>query len=271
MPPEIARIRPKVLMIGAHGLVVDNVRVLLRTMGCDCVIGSTIKKAVVLLEKEKPDAAILDTQLLASSPPNISATAHKIAVRLQGRVVVLTREERGSQLPVLEAYSLPRVHVDLVFQELWPCLDSLLHGNTAPRQAMHRAQIVFDSSLQPLAAGVRTAQSRDRWLLYECGDVMVDLWLEPQGDSQHIRLMGQILREAKSKSQFHCAPVVLQSKAEPIEATTTNELGEFQLDFHPHPNLRLEIGVRENHWVSLPLPDSNDSERESTEEFRSSR
>jgi hypothetical protein len=50
---------------------------------------------------------------------------------------------------------------------------------------------------------------------------------------------------------------------EPIEATTTNELGEFYLDFDPHPHLRLEIAVRENQWVSVELPDSSDAFRKS--------
>lgn len=60
MAAEATHTQPKVLMIGAHQLVLDNVRVLLSTMGCQCVICLTLKQALALLEKEKPDAAIVD-------------------------------------------------------------------------------------------------------------------------------------------------------------------------------------------------------------------
>ena len=263
MGAEVTRTQPKVLMIGAHRLVLDNVRVLLAPMGYQCLIGSSLKKALVLLEKEKPDAAVVDVQVLVSSQAEILLALHKVFLRLPGRAVVLTREEEDSQLPVLDAYYLPKVPVDLIFQELLPCLDLLFHRNIVPRQALDSARLVFDSSLQPSPAGVRSAPLVDHRLLYECGDVMVDLWLEPHRDSNRIKLVGQILHEVKSGSLLPCSPVVLQSKLEPMEATTTNELGEFCLDFDPHPHLRLEIGVRKNHWVSVELPDSSDAFRES--------
>jgi hypothetical protein len=256
MPAQVTRTPPKVLMIGAHRLVLDNVRVLLRTMGCLCVVGSNVKEALALLEKERPDAAILDHHLLDSSPAEVSAALHTIALRLEGLVVVLTREQGDSGLlNVVDAYSLPKVPVDVLFQELWPCLDSLLHRNIAPRRVKHSARLVFDSFLQPLADGVRSGQALDHRLLYESGDVMVDLLLEPPGSSQHMKLVGQILDPTKPGPRVHSAPVVLQNKTEPIEIAITNELGEFQFDFDPGPNLKLEIGVRENHWLSLKLPD----------------
>jgi hypothetical protein len=243
-------------MIGAHQLVLDNVRVLLGTMGCLCVVGSSLKEARTLLENEKPEAAILDPQLLDSSPAEVLAALHTIALRLQGRVVVLTREQGDARLlNVADAYSLPKVPVDVLLQELWPCLDSLLHRNIAPRRAKHSARLVFDSFLQPLADGVRSAPPSDRRLLYESGDMMVDLLLEPPRDSQGIKLVGQILDRTKPGPQLHRVPVVLQGKTEPIELATTNEQGEFQFDFDPRPDLKLEIGVRENHWLSLELPD----------------
>ncbi|PYT76396.1 MAG: hypothetical protein DMG40_26260 [Acidobacteria bacterium] len=263
MGAEFTPTQPKVLMIGVYRLVLDNVRVLLGTMRCQCVIGSSIKEALGLLEEEKPEAAIIDMQVLASAPAQTLLDLHKFVLGLRGRAVVLTSAEWDLQLPVLDAYCLPKVSVDLLFQELVPCLELLLRGNIAPRQKIHSARLVFDSSLQPLPAGVRSAPPTDHRLLYESGDVMVDLWLEPYRDSGRINLVGQILHEIKSGSLLYCAPVVLQSKVEPIEATTTNELGEFHLDFDPHPHLRLEIGVRENQWVSVELPDSSNAARES--------
>lgn len=263
---EVTPVWPKVLMIGARRLVLDNVRILLATMGYPCVVGSGLKEALVLLEKEKPAAAVVDVQVLVSSPAEILLALHTVVLRLQGRAVVLSDEEKGLQIPVLDAYNLPKVPVALLFQELLPCLDLLLHRNFAPRRAMHSARLVFDSSLHPLPSGARSARLADHRLLYQSGDVAVDLWLEPQRDSNRIKLVGQILHEVKSGPLLHgspVSPVVLQGKLEPIGATTTNELGEFYLDFDPHPHLRLEIGVGEEQWVSLDLPDASDALRKS--------
>src|SRR5205807_4846864 len=113
MPAKVSRTPPKVLMIGAHQLVLDNVRVLLGTMGCLCVVGSNVKDVRALLEKEKPDAAVLDPQLLDSPPVEVLAALHTVALSLQGRVVVLTRDQDDSEfLNVVDAYSLPKVPVD---------------------------------------------------------------------------------------------------------------------------------------------------------------
>src|SRR5437879_2697641 len=157
MPAKVTRTPPKVLAIGADWLVLDNIRVLLGTKGCLCVVGSNINEARALLEKERPDAAVLDPQLLDSSPTEALAALHTIALGLQGRVAVLTQEQIDSQLlNVVDAYSLPKVPVEALLQELWPCLDSLLHRKIAPRRTKHTGRLVFNSFLQPLAVGVRS-------------------------------------------------------------------------------------------------------------------
>lgn len=105
MDVEVAHTQPKVLMIGEHQLVLDNVRVLLSTMGCQGVICSTLKQALALLEKVKPEAAIVDEQVLVHSPVEILLALHKVVLRLQGRAVVLTREEKNLQLSFLTVLS----------------------------------------------------------------------------------------------------------------------------------------------------------------------
>jgi hypothetical protein len=222
------------------------------------------------LEREKPDAIVLDIERLISSTAEVVAALHKVVLKLPGRVILLARGDGDSQLrKVLDAYSLPKVPIDLVFQELWPCLDLLLDKKIAPRLAWSNARLVFDSFLQPSLAGIRSAHPAEHRLLYESGDVMLDLWLAPQRDSCRVQLAGQILNRANPDSQLPSAPVVLQSKEEPIKVATTNELGEFFFDLVPIPDLRLEIGVNENHWISVQLPDSNGADRETKDEFDS--
>jgi len=254
---EVARNQPKVLMLGANALVRDDVRVLLGSMGYHCVVASTLKEALVLLEAEKPDAVILDPRQVGSPPARMVAAFHKMVPTLRGRAIVLTDQECDPELlRVLDAYSLPQVPRDLLLQEVWPRLDSLLRRNIVHRQITHGARLVLDSFLRPLPAGVRySLQLSARKLLYESEDLMADLSLEPQGNLQRITLVGQVLDAAEPERRLAGLSLVLQGRAGPIAVASTNEFGEFHFDFDSEPGVRLEIGVKANHWVSLELPD----------------
>jgi len=205
VPVEIAQTQPKVLMLGANALVRDNVRVLLGSMGYHCLVASTLKEALTLLEQQKPDAAILDPQQADSPPARIVAAFHKMVPHLRGRAIVLIGEERDSALrQVLDAYFLPRVPRDALLQELWPSLDSLLRRMTTTQQVTRSAPLVFDNFLQPLLVGARFSHPTVRRLLYESDSLVAELSLEGQRDSQRITLVSQV---AKPEPQLSCLPV----------------------------------------------------------------
>ena len=265
---EIPRTQPKVSVISADALVRDNVRVLVGSMGYHCVAASTLKEALALLEAEKPDAVILDPRQVGSPPARMVAAFHRMVPTLRGRAIVLTDTESDQELlRVLDAYSLPQVPRDLLLQEVWPSLDSLVRRNIVHRQITQSARLVQDSFLQPLYAGVRNLQPLSaRRLLYESGSLMADLSLEPQENSQLITLVGQVLDSAQPERQLASLSLVLQGQAGPIAVATTNEIGEFHFDFDSEPRVTLEIGVKANHWVSLELPDSNGAIQGTAEE-----
>jgi DNA-binding NarL/FixJ family response regulator len=244
-------------VISADALVRDNVRVLVGSMGYHCVVASTLKQALALLEAEKPDAVILDPRQTGSPPARMVAAFHKMVPTLRGRAIVLTDKESDPELlRVLDAYSLPQVTRDLLLQEVWPSLVSLLRRKIVHRQITQSARLVQDSFLQPLYAGVRNLQQLSaRRLLYESGNLTADLSLEPKGNSQLITVVGQVLDAAKPEHQLASLSLVLQGQAGPLAVATTNEFGEFHFDFDSEPGVTLEIGVKANHWVSLELPD----------------
>jgi CheY-like chemotaxis protein len=247
--------QPKVLMLGANPLVRDNVRVLLRSMGYQCLVASARKDALRLLEHEKPDAAILDPHFLDSSPASVVAMFHKRAPGLRGRAIVLLREESDPELlEVLDAYSFPRVRLDALLRELWPSLDSLLRRVLPPRIVTRGAPLVFDSFLEPSFAGMRSLEGGCRQLRYESDTLVADFSLEGQSDSR-MTLTGQVLDTAKGEAQVGGVPVVLQGHAGLIGIAKTNEWGEFHFEFEPQPGITLEIRARENLWVSAGLPD----------------
>jgi CheY-like chemotaxis protein len=224
-------------MLSANRLVRDDVRVLLRSLGYHCVLASTLKDALELLEQAKPDAAILD---------------------LRGRLIVLVREESNSELlQVLDAYSLPRVRRDDLLRDLWPCLDSLLRRVVLPRQVTRGAPLIFDSFLELSSAGMRSLERGCRQLRYETDTLVADLSLEKRRDSERISLTGQILDTARKKPQLASVPIVIRGHAGLIGVVKTNEWGEFNSEIEPQPGVTLEIRAKENFWLSAGLPDLN--------------
>ncbi len=252
---EIRRQLRKVLIICEESSARDTMRVLLGSMGCQCVVASTVQQAIAVLEQENPDAAIVDPRSSGFSAASIISGFDKLYPSLRGRVVVLSGSESEPEVKdLLRRYSLPRVSRDRLLQELWGSLESLFHPNKILRRVVGAAHLVFDSFLQPMPAGVRGARLPDRRLVYQSESLMADLWLEPQSDSQRIALAGQIVDSARPDCQFDTIPVVLHGSKGAIAQATTDKFGEFHFNFEFEPSVALEIEVRGNHWVSITLP-----------------
>jgi hypothetical protein len=124
------------------------------------------------------------------------------------------------------------------------------------------ARLVFDSRLQPAAAGLRgTAAARQ--FLYEADDYVIDLRLEPQREVDRIWLVGQVLsrnrteRDGQGVLVTNCAAqgvlVRLVRGVLPVANTATNDFGEFQLEFEASNDLSVVIGMDEERAIVLPL------------------
>jgi len=243
------------------------VRVLLGSMGYQCLVAPTLKEALTLLEQGRPDAAILDPQQADSPPARVVAAFHKMVPHLRGRTIVLLGEESDPDLlQLLDAYFLPRVPQDALLQELWPSLDSLLRRMSTTQQVTRNAPLVFDSFLQPSLAGARSSHPAVRRLLYESDRLVADLSVEGHKDSQRVTLVGQVLDTAKPEPRLSSVPIVIQGHEGLMGMAKTNEWGEFRFEFNFEPGVSLEIGARQNYWVSVGLPDSKSVVARTTEE-----
>lgn len=244
----------KVLIICEESSTRDTMRVLLGSMGWQCVFAPGVQQAMTVIEQENPDAAILDPRTASSSAPSITSGFDKIYPSLRRRLLVLGG--KGSEPEVknlLEEYSLPCVSRDRLLQELWGALESLFRAREALRRVM-KARLVFDSFLQPMPAGVRSvSQLPFRQLVYRSGSLMADLWLEPQTDS-NVALVGQIVDSNKPDRPLDLTSVVLHGPKGRIAYATTNKFGEFRLSFDFQPSATREIEVGGNQWVSAALP-----------------
>jgi hypothetical protein len=118
------------------------------------------------------------------------------------------------------------------------------------------AELVFDSISQPLApafrGGVETVGSGARTLLYQSGDIRVDMWVEGRSPNR-LNVTGQVLNLHVSDQMVEKARVVLLQGERSLARTLTNELGEFQLEFRMQDDMRLAIEIALGRNVIIPL------------------
>jgi len=87
--------------------------------------------------------------------------------------------------------------------------------------------LVFDSFLEPLAAGIRSSQLSPRRLVYFAGDLVIDLRLEHR--ARRLRLVGQAERRGPDPSVGEMR-VAIQRETKTVARTRCNRYGEFQVE-----------------------------------------
>jgi hypothetical protein len=117
------------------------------------------------------------------------------------------------------------------------------------------ASLLFDSLCNPLPAGVRSAASASRQLLFGSGDLRIDLRIDPQDDTEKISLVGQILDAADPAAKLGSAQVALWRGHRVLAETLTNEFGEFHLECQLEPRFELRVSLPGQPHVCVPLVD----------------
>jgi len=115
------------------------------------------------------------------------------------------------------------------------------------------ARLLFDSSSNPIAAGVRSAATVARQLLYGVGAYRIDLRMEPQMDSDKVSLVGQILNSADPTKHAAAVPVVLLKGRKVLAESHTNAFGEFHLQCDLEGSLQLRLTLPHGSEVRIPL------------------
>jgi hypothetical protein len=123
---------------------------------------------------------------------------------------------------------------------------------TTLSEAKHGIRLLFDSKLGSVTAGLRGSVSA-RQFLYETDDYYIDLRLEPRREADSACLIGQVLSRSASERAAQKVTVRLQQGTLLLAETTTNQHGEFQLEFEASQNLCLAIGHSEADEIILPL------------------
>jgi hypothetical protein len=127
-------------------------------------------------------------------------------------------------------------------------------GQVQPRPDRSPLRLLFDSLLQPAAAGVRGSIPA-RQLLYETDELCIDLRLEVRRTEHRVCMVGQILSRTASQLSNQELPVRLYEQNLPVTESVTNQFGEFQLEFRSSDTVCLAIGQGEETRISLPRID----------------
>ena len=96
-------------------------------------------------------------------------------------------------------------------------------------RAFEVVRVVFDSALVPMPAGVRSATSARRKVLYAVGDLLVDVQIESR-HATRTTVVGQVTAPKGLEDHAEGVPVVVLRQMKVVAEGTTNRLGEFQLE-----------------------------------------
>lgn len=119
------------------------------------------------------------------------------------------------------------------------------------------ADKLFDSFRDPLPVGVRRLAGTERQVLYQAGELQLDLKIDKTHDVHERMIIGQLLPRASTPPGTLCLSKVMLREGERIvQSTYTNELGEFILCVVPKGSYNLEIllaNARKILVADLPL------------------
>jgi hypothetical protein len=125
-----------------------------------------------------------------------------------------------------------------------------LHGSH-PKPSV--AQLLFDSFTAPALAGVRSSSHDSRQMLYGFEDYRVDVRFEPNFDTDHALLVGQVLKSTSTGKNVAHVTVALVRGGKILGTAKTNEFGEFQLECDLGGRLELQLTLPDGSDLKVPM------------------
>ncbi|MGH9858865.1 MAG: hypothetical protein ACRD5F_02455 [Candidatus Acidiferrales bacterium] len=113
------------------------------------------------------------------------------------------------------------------------------------------AGLIFDSQAEAALAGIRSAATAPRQLLYRSGEFNIDLRIERETGRERQLLVGQVL--STTGRSVGSIPVALISALGPVSSGVTNEFGEFQLEMEARLRVQLLVWLYGAANLLVPL------------------
>ncbi len=129
-----------------------------------------------------------------------------------------------------------------------------LYGKRAKAPGL--VEVLFDSFLQPLAAGARSSESGIRQMLYRAEPYQVDLHIEAKPGANKIVVTGQLLDLRNPDLPGRDVPVIISNLRGHVVQTVTNEFGEFREEIRSSSDLELKLLGEDEKAVIISLRDA---------------
>ena len=124
-----------------------------------------------------------------------------------------------------------------------------------PSETSSSIQLLFDSFSHPALAGIRSAGTSIRQMLYRADPYQVDIQLEVQPERNRLLVTGQLLDVSHPEIVGRKAQVKLSDGRESIANLLTNQFGEFSGEVENSGDLELSFhGLSGNPIVILLRP-----------------
>jgi hypothetical protein len=114
-------------------------------------------------------------------------------------------------------------------------------------------ELLFDSDEQATTSGLRNSVVAARQLLFRIGPIFVDVEVGRESDSDRAMLVGQMLDSSNPGHPPVGVPVVLLDRGRRVANTSSNDHGEFRLQFVVKSNLKLSVQFDREKPVHLPI------------------
>lgn len=120
------------------------------------------------------------------------------------------------------------------------------YGLLKPRKQRSRiavmGQLLFDSFLEAVPAGIRSSQSAPRQLLYAAEQVVIDLRIEHT--SGHVHIVGQAQPRSLRDPELAGNQVLALRDGKAVAQTRLNRFGEFQFNLETEDDDEFSIVLR---------------------------
>jgi hypothetical protein len=117
-------------------------------------------------------------------------------------------------------------------------------------------RLISDSVWGLAAAGVRATTSSSRQLLYQAGNIVIEMRIEPKPNSDLVQLEGQIMDTVLKGKGIERVPVRLMKAETKLAETCTSTFGEFHLEYEAANSLQVTFGVSATEDIHIPLDES---------------
>jgi hypothetical protein len=160
--------------------------------------------------------------------------------------------QRVQQCAASEAIYQPQVDAVRIAKATFAGAELLVQR----KGAGNRIKVLFDSFLQPVFGGTRSAGAGTRQMLYRADPFQIDVQVEAKPDANRIVVTGQLLDLSNPGVPGREARIVLSNMRGNVVNTVTNRFGEFSGEIENSGDLQMTFASPDTQPIVISLRDA---------------